>query len=143
MSQRTPALSGFLAYLPALILFAIGAAAWLLPHPHELLARAAGHVWGAAILLFLSGVRRGLSFFTEGGPRPAQVVTSLWLFVIGAWALVADPPAAFVVMAAGYLGIAVLDPIAARRSEVPGYFAQLRPPQMTIFLVGCLLLLFA
>lgn len=89
-------------------------------------------LWGAAILLFLSGVRRGLSFRTEGGPRPAQFAAMLWLFLIGLGALLAPPAWAAGLLLAGYGSILLLEPRAARRGEVPLYFARLRPWQMAV-----------
>ena len=38
---------------------------------------------GAAILLFLAGVRRGLSFRTPGGATAGQIAASLWYFAAG------------------------------------------------------------
>jgi uncharacterized membrane protein len=37
-------------------------------------------LWSAILFFFLAGVRRGLSFFTEGGAQPAQILTMFWLF---------------------------------------------------------------
>ncbi|GEP11934.1 DUF3429 domain-containing protein [Methylobacterium gnaphalii] len=102
-------------------------------------------LWAGAILTFLSGVRRGLSFRTEGGPRLAQIVTMLGLFCLGFLALVAaaldDGSVALALLILGYAAIAVLDPIAAKRGEAPLYFARLRPFQMPIALVGLCALL--
>ena len=87
---------------------------------------------GAALALFLSGVRRGLSFRTEGGPRPGQIAMMLWLFAVGLAALLIPERPAIALLAAVFLSLLILDPIAARRGEVPLYFARLRPPQMAI-----------
>lgn len=89
-------------------------------------------LWGAAILMFLGGVRRGLSFRTPGGPRPSQIAMMLWLFLAGLGALLAPPVLALALLTAGYASLMTLDPIAARRAEAPLYFARLRPPQMAI-----------
>ena len=86
--------------------------------------------------MFLAGVRRGLGFFTEGGSRPTQVATSIWLFVLALAALVLSYGEALAALAIGFLTVAILDPLAARQGEVPLHFARLRPPQMAIFLVG-------
>ena len=93
-------------------------------------------LWGAAILCFLAGVRRGLSFRTEGGPRAVQIVTMIVLFLAGLLALVLPLHVAAGLLAAGYLALAVLDPVAARRGEVPLYFARLRPGQMGLAAVS-------
>jgi hypothetical protein len=112
----------------------------------EDLARTAVHftvLWGAAILLFLSGVRRGLSFRTPHGPTVSQIATSLWYFAGGFASLLfwasreelgsAQP--ALAVLLVGYISVIVLDVPAARRLEAPPYFARLRPLQMMIPIV--------
>lgn len=89
-------------------------------------------LWGAALLLFLSGVRRGLSFRTEGGWTWAQMAMFAWLFWSGLAALLLPLGWALWLLAAAFLSLAVLDPIAARRGEAPLYFARLRPWQMAL-----------
>lgn len=138
-----PPLSLVLAYGPALVLLALGIGALALPPYFAFWALACGQIWAAAILLFLAGVRRGLSFFTGGGPRPVQIVTMMWVFLLGLATLLVPASRGFVVAAIGYLSIALLDPRAAPRGEVPDYFARLRPPQMAIFVAGCVLLFVA
>ena len=68
--------------------------------------------WACAILLFLSGVRRGLSFRTEGGETLAQVATMLGLFGLGFLALLAvalgQTVPALVLLILGFTGIAHL-----------------------------------
>lgn len=130
---QTPALSLLLGF-GAMIPLALGAIlAWLLPEPGRHLARAGALLWGSAILLFLSGVRRGVSFRTPDGPTAAQILTMLWLFLLGLVALPLVPGwAAAIPLLLGYLSLAVLDPMAARRNEAPLFFARLRPVQMAI-----------
>ncbi len=100
-------------------------------------------LWGAAILLFLAGVRRGVSFRTPGGPTVGQLGAMLFLFLTGLAALLAvsvpvTPVAvgphvlAFALLLLGYGGILVIDPIAASRGEAPLFFRRLRPVQMGI-----------
>ena len=48
---------------------------------------------------------------------------------------------AFAALVVGYGSIALLDPPAARRDEVPAFFARLRPPQMAVALAGLVALL--
>ena len=102
-------------------------------------------LWGCAILLFLSGVRRGVSFRTEGGATVAQIATMIGLFSLGFAALVlatldrAVP--ALVLLLLGFTAIAVLDPIAARRGEAPLFFARLRPVQIPIAILSLAALL--
>jgi hypothetical protein len=129
----TPPLSVLLGW-GAMLPFLPGVAAtWLL---HDRAAALASHltlIWGGAILAFLAGVRRGLSFRTPGGPDAAQIVTMLWLFLLALAALVSPwPQAAAGALILGYGTMAVLDPLAAHRREVPLFFARLRPVQMLI-----------
>jgi hypothetical protein len=132
---RIPPLSLIFGFGPMLPLVAGLAAALLGVDPPGFTATQATVLWGAAILLFLSGVRRGLSFRTPGGPTLAQLLTSFGLFWLGLGALVAlpaSPRLALALLALGYLAVLILDPIAASRAEVPPNFARLRPPQMAI-----------
>ena len=144
--RRVPWLSVVFGYGPMLPVLAGAAAAWA----------GRGEAWGegaltltllwaCAILLFLSGVRRGLSFRTEGGARLSQIATMLGLFSLGFAALVLTmldrSVAALVLLLLGYTAIAVLDPIAARRGEAPLYFARLRPTQIPLALLGLAALL--
>jgi hypothetical protein len=99
------------------------------------LALEAGRLWAAAIVVFLSGVRRGLSFRTEGGPRASQLAMMLWLFCGGLGSVLLPLVWALWLLLALYASLAVLDPIAARRGEAPLYFARLRPAQMGVGVV--------
>jgi hypothetical protein len=139
---RPPLLSILFGYGPALPLPIAALVAWIAPAPAPFIAVSLAVWWGAAILLFLAGVRRGLSFRTEGGPRLSQMLTMMWLFVLGAGAL-AVPTAlsALALLVLGYASILVLDPIAARRGEAPAHFARLRPPQMGLALLGLVALM--
>ena len=121
-----------LGYGPMLPFPAAVAAMLLGPAALAEVAPALVVLWGAAILMFLGGVRRGLSFRTPGGPRLSQIAMMLWLFLAGLGALMLPGPWALVLLLAGYASLMVLDPIAARREEAPLYFARLRPSQMAI-----------
>ena len=121
-----------LGYGPMLPFPASVAALLLAPAGWAALALSLVILWGAAILIFLGGVRRGLSFRTPGGPRLTQIAMMLWLFLAGLGALLAPPTVALVLLLAGYASLMLLDPTAARRTEAPLYFARLRPPQMAI-----------
>lgn len=107
----------------------------------EQLAGAWGVLWAGALLTFLAGVRRGVSFRTEGGPRRAQLVTMLWIFALGVATLALGPPLGLLTALAGFLTLWLVDPRAARRAEVPAYFARLRPLQL-VPPIGSLLVLF-
>lgn len=139
---RPPVLSLVFGYGPVLPLPVAALVAWLAPSPAPFVAVSLAVWWGAAILLFLAGVRRGLSFRTEGGPRRSQIVTMMWLFLLGAGAL-AVPTAlsALLLLVLGYASVAILDPIAARNGEAPAHFARLRPPQMGLALIGLIALM--
>jgi hypothetical protein len=126
--------------------FAVGAAgAWLLRGDLGDLAATLTILWGCAILLFLSGVRRGVSFRTEGGPTLVQIATMLTLFCLGLGALLAmtfgRPSWALGLLIVGFGLIAVLDPIAAGRGEAPLFFARLRPLQIPIAILSLAALL--
>ena len=140
-SARIPALDLVLGYGPALAILAAGAGAWLLPAIAQPAAVFFGWLWASAILLFLAGVTRGLSFFTPGGPRRAQVVQSVWLFVLASGALATPGWIGFVPLILGYASVGLFDPPAARSGLAPAHFARLRPPQMAIAVVGLALLL--
>ena len=100
-------------------------------------------LWGTAILLFLSGVRRGLSFRTEGGPTWRQMATMLTLFCLGSSSLAAIwlhfVAWALVPLIVGYSAIFSLDPIAADAGEAPLYFRTLRRLQMPIIILALMI----
>ncbi len=131
----TPALSLVLGYL-AVLPFAAGAVAAWLGGGLMLLAVQAVALWGAAILIFLSGVRRGLSFRTPGGPRGRQIAMVFWLFLAGLVSLVLPLELAVGLLLLGYGSLALLDPPAARRGEAPLFFEGFRPPQMLVAVLG-------
>ena len=139
---RTPGLTLLLAYA-AMLPIAAGAVTALAVDPGAFSGVERLTIgWAGAVLCFLAGLRRGLSFRQGEGATPAQLVTVLWLFLLGALAL-ASPwrVASLVLLLVGYASMAVLDPAAARRREVPRYFARLRPAQMLIPIVSLLMLL--
>ena len=141
--RETPWLGVFFGYV-AMIPFVLGLLTfWLASEPWRGAALAITLFWGCAILTFLSGVRRGVSFRTPGGETAAQIATMLGLFCLGFAAIVSTalalPIVAAILLLLGYLGLEILDPIAARKLEAPLYFARLRPAQMAIP-VACLFL---
>lgn len=137
--DKTPLLSQVLGFGPTLVILVAGALA-LANVPWALTL---GVLFAAAILIFLAGVVRGLSFFTEGGPRVSQVAVMSMRFGCGLLALLLPPSLAAPLLAVGYLSALVYDPFAARSGGAPRYFARLRPPQMAIALVGLILLFVA
>ncbi|WP_336488677.1 DUF3429 domain-containing protein [Methylobacterium nigriterrae] len=138
--RETPWLGIVLGYGPMLPFLAGAAGAWWLGGDLGRGLATLTVLWACAILLFLSGVRRGVSFRQEGGETLFQIATMLGLFCLGFAALVATwlgrEPLALVLLILGYLAIAVLDPVAARRGEAPLFFARLRPLQMPLAIVS-------
>ena len=131
--RQVPWLSVVFGYGPMLPFLGGAALVWLLRGEAGSAVFRLTLLWACAILLFLSGVRRGVSFRTEGGARATQIVTMLGLFLLGFGALVA--------FSLGFGTIAVLDPIAARRGEAPLFFERLRPFQMPLAVLGLAALL--
>jgi hypothetical protein len=139
--SRIP-LDGLLLGLGAVLPFPLALAVlWLAEPATGRVAVDAISAYGAAILVFLGGVRRGLSFRTPGGPRPGQIGMALWLFAAGLVALVLPVAAALGVLLAAYASVFILDPVAARRGEAPLYFARLRPGQLAIPVAALVLML--
>ena len=147
VSERpeVPWLSVVLGYGPMLP-FVVGAAAsWMsrgVWHGEVVLLTM---IWADAILAFLAGVRRGLSFRTEGGPAPAQIATMFGLFVLALLSFLAlvhgFTRSAIACTLLGFAAMMVLDPIAARRGQAPLFFARLRPPQIAIAVASLAILL--
>ncbi|AWN53290.1 DUF3429 domain-containing protein [Methylobacterium sp. 17Sr1-1] len=134
--RAVPWLSVALGFGPMLPFVAGAAASWTLGGEPGEAAVTLTLLWACAILLFFSGVCRGVSFRTEGGATVMQIATMLALFVLGFGALLAVALSrtglAAGLLIAGYGAVAVLDPIAARRGEAPLFFARLRPVQMPV-----------
>ncbi len=101
-------------------------------------------IWGGAILCFLGGVRRGLSFDTPGGAAWGEVAAMLWLFALGAAALALAagwPVPAIGLLIVGYASLGVADWRAARVREAPIFFGRLRPAQAVIAVASLIVLL--
>ena len=134
--RAVPWLSVALASLPMLPFVAGAVAAWTMGGEPGQAAVTATLLWACAILLFFSGVRRGVSFRTEGGATVAQIATMTGLFALGFAALLAvalgRAGASAALLIVGYGLVAILDPVAARRGEAPLFFARLRPVQMPL-----------
>ncbi|RJS91347.1 DUF3429 domain-containing protein [Salinisphaera sp. Q1T1-3] len=130
-ADTIPTRSWILGYLPIVPLVAAGIMVWFVGPVTMAFITAGAIYWSAILFFFLAGVRRGLSFFTEGGPQPAQLITMGLLFALGLVIFLMPYAGIAVALAAlGFLGVAVIDPHAARRGEVPAFFRILRPPQM-------------
>lgn len=143
--KEVPWLSVILGFGPMLPFIGGSALAWADVAPGRSVWLDLTVFWAASICTFLSGVRRGVSFRTMGGPTPAQIAMMLWLFCVGSGALVLWwlhwSSLALVSLAVAYASVGILDPIAARRGEAPLFFARLRPVQMVLPVVSLLTLL--
>jgi hypothetical protein len=138
---RAPWESFVLAYAAMVPVVAGSVAAWVLADGDGMVADLTS-AWAGGVVCFLAGVRRGLSFRQEGGPTLAQLAAMLWLFVLGVGSLLLPwLVVALGLQIAGFATMAVLDPVAARRREVPRYFARLRPVQMLVPIVALAALL--
>lgn len=132
-----PVTSLIFGYGPVLPLPIAAVLAWAMPAPWPTVVTWLAIWWGASILIFLAGVRRGRSFRGDEEAPTAALVAMIWLFVLGAGALASPTPLmSLVLLAIGYASVAILDPIAARKGEAPPHFGRLRPPQMGIALLG-------
>ncbi|SEM77524.1 Protein of unknown function [Sphingomonas gellani] len=130
--ERTQPLELLLGYGPACVIALLAGMAWAgIPYAAE-----ATRIWGAAILIFLAGVTRGLSFFTEGGARWGQLAAMALRFWCGIAALVLPAVIGVALLILGYASIAAYDPVAARGGTAPRFFAHLRPWQMAIAVAG-------
>ncbi len=138
---ETPPLSLVLGYGAMLPFVILAVAAWMLGGRRATWAVTGTVLWGSALLAFLGGVRRGLSFRTAGGPTFAEIATMFWLFVLALAALAAPVLPALVLLLVGYASVVALDPPAARHGEAPRFFARLRPVQMSIPIASLLAVL--
>ncbi len=140
---RTPPVSFVLAYAAMAPIAAGAAGSLLLRQSGAPLARLTVG-WAGAVLCFLSGVRRGLSFRQQGGPTTGQLGSMLWMFVLGAGSLLSPwRVPSILLLLLGFGSERVLDPAAARKHEAPRYFARLRPAQLAVPILSLLVLLAA
>lgn len=132
-----PADGALLGYGPMLPLVVAGAGAWLLPPPWPFWAVQLGILWGALILAFIAGVRRGFGFGYAGASKPVEIATCIVYFTLAGLALVIGRPSmALLPLLIGYVLAACLDRRAALRGNAPAYFATLRPRQLLIGAAG-------
>ncbi|WP_174298281.1 DUF3429 domain-containing protein [Sphingomonas bacterium] len=134
---RVPANSILFGFGPMLPLLAGGAGAWLAPDRWPVLAVRLTVLWGAVILVFVAGVRRGYGFGSPRASTPVEVATMLVYFLLALAALLFPrPPLSLGLLAIGYALVALLDRRAALAGNAPAHFARLRPPQMLVGIVG-------
>lgn len=138
-----PTLSLVFGFGPMLPIVATGIGALALPDPLRAVAIVAGIGWATAILLFIAGVRRGYGFAVAAQPQIGTLVATFAIFFAGLLAIpffLLSPVIGIMLLILGYAGVALLDPLAARRGDAPRHFAKLRPPQMGVGVVGLVLL---
>ena len=142
---EVPWLSVVLGYGPMLPIVAAAVMSWSVNADLRTGTIALAAIYAASILAFLGGVRRGVSFRTEGGPQIAQIVTMAGLWLGAFLALVCVNAGmtgvAYGLLIIGYATIMVFDPIAARAGQAPLFFARLRRPQMIIAIASLIALL--
>ncbi|USU11783.1 DUF3429 domain-containing protein [Sphingomonadaceae bacterium OTU29THOMA1] len=132
-----PADGAILGYGPMLPLVVAGAGAWLLPQPWPFWAVQLGIIWGALVLTFIAGVRRGFGFGSPQASKPAEITASIAYFTLAGLALVIGRPSvALLPLIIGYVLAALLDRRAALAGNAPAYFATLRPRQLLIGAAG-------
>jgi hypothetical protein len=134
-AARIPVDSIVFGYGPMLPLVAAGVGAWVLPPGWGMLAVRLAIVWGALILSFIGGVRRGFGFATPRASTTIEIVAAVGYVTIAGLALLVPYAAtALALLAVGYALAALLDRRAALAGNAPAHFARLRPPQL---LLGC------
>ena len=136
-NPRVPVNSVLLGYGPMLPLVIGGAAAWALRLPASAVAVQAVVLWGALILVFIAGVRRGYGFGDPRASTAAEIATMMAYFLLALAAVVVWVMwIELLLLIAGYALVAVLDLRAAHRGNAPAHFARLRLPQMLVGIVG-------
>jgi hypothetical protein len=114
-------------------LVACAMAAWLTAGSFREVAMSLAIIWGGAILAFLAGVRRGLSFRPPGGAQGARLLFTLWTFVLAFGSMIAlRPLTSLGLLILGYAGLALAGRGAALREEVPLFFAGSGPAQVSV-----------
>jgi 4-amino-4-deoxy-L-arabinose transferase-like glycosyltransferase len=94
-------------------------------------------MWGAALLAFFGGVRRGLSFQLPDRAKLTDLSVMLWLFflalaaLISPWSLLSS-----IALIVGFISVGVVDPKAAERGRAPPFFSRFRPAQMVFPILG-------
>ncbi len=132
-----PADGVLLGYGPMLPLVVAGIAAWVLPPPWPFWAVQLGIIWGALVLAFIAGVRRGFGFGYPRASKPVEIATSIIYFTLAGLGLVIGrPSAALMPLILGYALAALLDRRAALSGNAPAYFATLRPRQLLLGAAG-------
>ncbi|MCW7543953.1 DUF3429 domain-containing protein [Aurantimonas litoralis] len=132
----SPQIDRLFAYGAMLPLIAGALALWFAPEAQSFLALNLTLFWGASVLLFIAGVRRGASLSQTGSAAIAEIVAMLGLFLAGVASLVATiwafPLVAALLQIAGFASLAILDRAAAPNDDGPLPVERLRPLQICV-----------
>ena len=134
--DRIPPLSILLGYGPVAVLPVLAMVSAALPPQPGFNLLLGGQLWAAGVLIFMGGVRRGLSFDRNPEHTLRQLIGSFLYFFFGLGAMIVPIGYAFLLLIIGYAIGGVLDRKAARAGEAPRHFAQLRPIQAAIAIIG-------
>jgi hypothetical protein len=133
---RIPSSSLIFGYGPTLPLVAAAIGVWITASPSTGFVTTLAIIWGAIILVFVAGVRRGYGFGDRKASTVSELAAMIVYFVPGGVALVlsaiGEAGAALAVLVVGFVFVAILDRRAAAAGDAPAHFASLRGPQMTI-----------
>ena len=122
-------------HLLPLVLAGIGA--WVLGGDRALFVIRLAIVWGALILAFIGGVRRGFGFGDPKASTRAEIVAAMLYFTLAGLALLAPLAAiAVALLMLGFVVAGILDHRAALRGDAPAHFARLRRPQLLLGELG-------
>lgn len=107
--------------------------AWLTYGSVRAVAMSLAIIWAGAVLVFLAGVRRGLSSRTPGSAGSSQIIFVLWTFALAFGSMIAlRPLTSLGLLILGYAGMAVTARAAALREDVPIFIGGFRTAQMTV-----------
>ena len=126
--------------------FVLGAVGVLaLPSPWPLITLRLLIIWGASILIFVAGVRRGYGFGNPRASTGAEIAAMLLYFVPGGIALVLGQEGqiakALELLIFGFALVILVDRRAAARGNAPRHFGRLRGPQMAIAIASLVVVL--
>jgi hypothetical protein len=131
-------------YGPMLPFVCAAVGAWVFDAPWPGMAVVLAIIWGAMILSFVAGVRRGYGFGSRAANTRAEIVSMIAYFVPAGLSLIlvsfGRPAPALWVLVIGFALVIMLDQRAARAGDAPTYFARLRLPQMSIAIASLVVL---
>ena len=135
-NTRIPTLSLVFGFGPMVpfVLAALGI--WILPPPWPGIALTLVLAWGALILTFIAGVRRGFGFERDSASTWVEIGTMIPPVILSGLGLLLPPFWGLLALAAGFTLATVLDTRAARRGNAPAHFARLRPMQFPIAIIS-------